>query len=83
MTALATGLTIGGEVIRGDSSTPALMTTVATVILVNVVAAWAIYLGMAQFAKVARGKDRLARQDELTGLLNRRGLQHACANWSR
>ncbi|MFA4081870.1 GGDEF domain-containing protein [Mycobacteroides salmoniphilum] len=82
VTALATGLTIGGAVIRGDSSAPALITTVATVILVNAVAAWAIYLGMAQFAKVARDKDRLARQDELTGLLNRRGLQQACADWS-
>ncbi len=82
VTALATGLTIGGAVIRGDSSTPALITTVATVILVNAVAAWAIYVGMAQFGEVARDKDRLARHDELTGLLNRRGLQQACADWA-
>ncbi|ORA60038.1 hypothetical protein BST24_15685 [Mycobacteroides franklinii] len=81
-TALATGLTVGGAIIRGDSSTPALITTVATVILVNAVAAWAIYAGMAQFTESARDKDRLARHDELTGLLNRRGLQQACANWA-
>jgi len=82
VTALATGLTVGGAIIRGDSSTPALITTVATVILVNAVAAWAIYAGMAQFTESARDKDRLARHDELTGLLNRRGLQQACANWA-
>lgn len=82
VTALATGLTVGGAIIRGDSSTPALITTVATVILVNAVAAWAIYAGMAQFTEAARDKDRLARHDELTGLLNRRGLQQACANWA-
>ncbi|SKW15426.1 diguanylate cyclase/phosphodiesterase [Mycobacteroides abscessus subsp. abscessus] len=68
--------------IRGDSSVPALITTVATVILVNAVAAWAIYAGMTMFAEDAQGKDRLARHDELTGLLNRRGLQQACELWS-
>lgn len=82
VTALATGLTVGGAVIRGDASTPTLITTVATVILVNAVAAWAIYVGMAQFSAVARDKDRLARHDELTGLLNRRGLQQACTDWA-
>lgn len=79
--ALATALTVGGALIRGDSSVPALITTVATVILVNAVAAWAIYAGMTMFAEDAQGKDRLARHDELTGLLNRRGLQQACELW--
>lgn len=81
VTALATALTIGGAVIRGDSSVPALITTVATVALVNAVAAWAIYAGMSLFAEDAKGKDHLARHDELTGLLNRRGLQQACEDW--
>ncbi|SHX45321.1 Diguanylate cyclase/phosphodiesterase [Mycobacteroides abscessus subsp. bolletii] len=81
VTAFATALTVGGAVIRGDSSVPALITTVATVILVNTVAAWAIYAGMAMFAEDAHGKDCLARHDELTGLLNRRGLQQACEHW--
>ncbi|SKQ92526.1 diguanylate cyclase/phosphodiesterase [Mycobacteroides abscessus subsp. massiliense] len=81
VTALATALTVGGAVIRGDSSVPALITTVATVVLVNAVAAWAIYAGMSLFAEDAKDKDYLARHDELTGLLNRRGLQHACEDW--
>ncbi|MDO3069002.1 GGDEF domain-containing protein [Mycobacteroides abscessus] len=81
VTALATALTVGGAVLRGDSSVPALVTTVATVVLVNAVAAWAIYAGMSLFAEDAKDKDYLARHDELTGLLNRRGLQHACEDW--
>ncbi|WP_078321361.1 GGDEF domain-containing protein [Mycobacteroides chelonae] len=81
VTALATALTVGGAVIRGDSSVPALITTVATVVLVNAVAAWAIYAGMSLFAEDAKDKDYLARHDELTGLLNRRGLQQACQDW--
>ncbi|SHQ89312.1 GGDEF domain-containing protein [Mycobacteroides abscessus] len=82
VTTLATALTVVGALIRGDSSVPALITTVATVILVNAVAAWAIYAGMAMFAKDAQGKDHLSRHDELTGLLNRRGLQQACEQWA-
>lgn len=82
VTALAMTLTVGGAIIRGDSTAPALITTVATVVLVNTVAAWAIYVGMLQFSKYVDGKDRLARHDDLTGLLNRRGLQQACENWA-
>ncbi|WP_100467360.1 GGDEF domain-containing protein [Mycobacteroides abscessus] len=82
VTALATALTVGGAIARADSTVPALITTVATVALVNVVAAWAIYAGMAQFTEDSHSKAYLACHDELTGLLNRRGLQQACTDWT-
>lgn len=81
VTALATALTIGGAMVRGDSSAPALITTVATVVMVNAVVAWAVYAGMSLFAEDVRNKNYIACHDELTGLLNRRGLQQACEHW--
>lgn len=82
VTALATALTVGGAIVRADSSVPALITTVATVALVNAVAAWAIYAGMALFTEDLHSKAYFACHDELTGLLNRRGLQQACTDWA-
>ncbi|WP_088414955.1 GGDEF domain-containing protein [Mycobacteroides saopaulense] len=82
VTVVATALAVGGAVFRGDSNAPALITIVATVILANLIAAWVIYGGMAQFATHADDRDHLARHDDLTGLLNRRGLQEACEKWT-
>jgi diguanylate cyclase (GGDEF)-like protein len=82
VTAMATALAVAGAEIRGDSTLPTLIITVATVVLANLIAGWVIYAGKAQFAWHADNNDRLARHDHLTGLLNRRGLQEACYNWT-
>lgn len=79
VTALGTVLAVSGAIVRHDVSATVLTSVVFTMLLANVIAGWLIYLGKAQFTEHAVGRDHLSRHDELTGLLNRRGLQEAYA----
>ncbi|MBA0048890.1 GGDEF domain-containing protein [Mycobacteroides sp. LB1] len=82
VTAAGTVLAVAGAVLRQDASVVVLTAMVCTMLLANVIAGWLVYLGKAQFAEHAVGKDHLSRHDDLTGLLNRRGLQEAYEAWA-
>lgn len=77
VTATGTVLAVAGALSRDDSSTVVLEAAVVAMLLANLFAGCLIYLGKARFTKHAVGKDHLSRHDDLTGLLNRRGLQEA------
>lgn len=77
VTTVGTVLAVAGAISRDEYSTAALTAAVVTMLLANLFAGLVIYVGKAQFSEHADGRDRLARHDDLTGLLNRRGLQEA------
>ncbi|MBB4855564.1 diguanylate cyclase (GGDEF)-like protein [Mycobacteroides chelonae] len=77
VTAAGTVLAVAGAISRDEYSTASLTAAVVTMLLASLFAGWVVYMGKAQFSEHADGRDRLARHDELTGLLNRRGLQEA------
>lgn len=77
VTTAGTVLAVVGAVSRDEYSAAALAAAVVTMLLANLFAGLVIYVGKAQFSEHADGRDRLARHDVLTGLLNRRGLQEA------
>ncbi|MGH3726615.1 MAG: diguanylate cyclase domain-containing protein [Mycobacterium sp.] len=81
VTASGTVLAVAGAISRDDASIVVLATAVVAMLLANLFAGWLIYLAKAQFTEHAVGKDHLSRHDDLTGLLNRRGLQEAYEAW--
>ncbi|MBA0046636.1 GGDEF domain-containing protein [Mycobacteroides sp. LB1] len=76
-------VTVGGAVPRGDMSYPELVIAVVTIALAAVTAGWVVYTGKRQLTRYIATRDHLVRHDPLTGVLNRRGLQEACAAWPR
>ncbi|BDD81193.1 diguanylate cyclase/phosphodiesterase [Tsukamurella pulmonis] len=79
---LALAIAVTGGALRGDVSTGVLVTGAATLVLALLITGWVVYAGKKQFALHAASAAQLARLDELTGLLNRRGLTQDCRRWS-
>ncbi|WP_461167359.1 GGDEF domain-containing protein [Tsukamurella serpentis] len=79
---LALGVVVTMAMLRGDSTVTVLSIGALTVMMLNAAAALVIDLGMRRFGMSADRAEKMARLDELTGLLNRRGLGHACTGWS-
>lgn len=50
-------------------------------LLAVAIAGWGIYVSKQQFELHAARASHIARLDDLTGVLNRRGLAHACKGW--
>lgn len=80
--AAALSIAVTGGALRGDVSAGVLVTGAATLVLALLITGWVVYAGKEQFALHAASASQLARVDELTGLLNRRGLTQDCARWS-
>ncbi|NKY17438.1 MULTISPECIES: GGDEF domain-containing protein [Tsukamurella] len=76
------GVVIAMALIHHDSSIPLLAAGSVTVVVINAATALVIDGGIRRFGLTAERAEHLARLDDLTGLLNRRGLGHACRGWS-
>lgn len=80
--AVALAIAVTGGALRGDVTPGVLITGAATLVLAMLITGWVVYAGKKQFALHAASAAQLARLDELTGLLNRRGLTQDCRGWS-
>lgn len=78
VTAVGLGIVIVSSLQRGDAEVPVLAATSLTFVVMNAATAMVIDVGTRRFGSSADRAQQLARLDELTGLLNRRGLDQAC-----